>query len=378
MSQESSTSAFGSLNPILIPHELETSTPINSQRHPNEATYEGGASTARQPSHSILKKAHHTPFNESSLTYKGNEIPREPAIEPNSSYYSVANDASRNPHLQQARAHKVYFSPTKEVVSYKQTPEQDFHVDLMQLERAKDEEICPKEKEPKDLHHARKPSFWSSSALDPRIPYVLSLYLQLFFNVIIVSVVLYLLFIFIKTVRVDIRHKVEMYTADAIQEISLCSRQFYRNRCSNEGTNIRAPALEETCMALEKCMNRDPQQIGKSKITAETFADIVNGFLHPISWKSSILFSGLIIGGVFITNIAFGTYRSRSGLGDFPQKHSADNQKAKETISSGHVNDQNLLEARTPPNPPPQNIRVVEDSTLLFSSPLSGRSSKQN
>ncbi|OBA23531.1 hypothetical protein METBIDRAFT_19906, partial [Metschnikowia bicuspidata var. bicuspidata NRRL YB-4993] len=160
---------------------------------------------------------------------------------------------------------------------------------------------------------------------DPRIPYVLLLYLQLFFNAVIVSVVIYLLYTVVRTVRQDVRHKIEMYTADAIQEISLCSRQYYRNRCSNDGTNIRAPALEETCMALEKCMNRDPQQIGKSQITAETFADILNGFMNPISWKLTVLFTGLIVGGVFIINVAFGTYRSRSGMEDFSKNTNATN-----------------------------------------------------
>lgn len=370
MSQESDQ-----LNPIIIPNELETSTPLSTQQR-NHSTgidplYQPPqiSRNSRGPSHSILKNK--TPFNESLLTYKGNEIPEEKVAHLNSSYYSVANDASRNAALHQGRAHKVYFSPTKEVVSYGQVPEQDFQVDLMHVDRPSKENIHG------DIRSEYKPKslFWARIAVDPRIPYVLLLYLQLFFNVAIVSVVLYLLFVVVRTVREDVRHKIEMYTSDAIQEISLCSRQFYRNRCSNDA---RAPALEETCMSLEKCMNRDPQQIGKSKITAETFADIVNGFLHPISWKLCILFTGLVIGGVFVINLAFGTYRSRSGLEEFTHKSISTSGESEEKQKRPHKDQ--ILVTSTPPNPPlPQNNdRIVEDSTLLFSLPLSGRSTKQS
>ncbi|KAM9923487.1 hypothetical protein OXX59_005150 [Metschnikowia pulcherrima] len=370
MSQESA-STYSQLNPLVLSTELETSTPINPQRHRENTgidplqlpNHESASIRQRGPSHSILKHTNKTPFDESSLTYKGNEIPRANG-ELNSSYYSVANEASRNPLLQQSRAQKVYFSPTKEVVSYDEEQDRDFRVDLMQLERsAKDQHQQSDMKGIKSEISPKSP-FWRNLAVDPRVPYVLSLYLQLFFNCVIIFVVLYLLYVFISTVRQDVKHKIEMYTADALREISLCSRQYYRNKCANEGTNTRAPALEETCTNLEKCMNRDPQQIGKSQITAETFADIVNGFLHPISWKSSILFSGLIVGGVFVVNVAFGTYRSRAGMETFEQVNLRNSQKQKQIISHEQV------VVATPPNPPP-NVR--DDSMLPYSSPLSSR-----
>lgn len=155
-------------------------------------------------------------------------------------------------------------------------------------------------------------SFVTKLITDPNVPFVLSLYLQLFLNLILISFVLYAVYIFIKTIKSDINSKLEMYTMDALQEISLCSREYYRNRCSLENGNKRAPALEKTCTVWNKCMNRDPQLIGKSKISAETFAEIINGFLKPISWKSLIFMNSMIFSSLFITNIAFGSYRNSS------------------------------------------------------------------
>ncbi|KAG7665749.1 uncharacterized protein J8A68_000769 [[Candida] subhashii] len=148
-----------------------------------------------------------------------------------------------------------------------------------------------------------------SILFDPMIPYTLALYLQLLVNIIIVSIILYLIYIFMKTIQSDINHKLELHTMEAIHEISQCSTQYIRNRCNQQE---RVPAIEKECLILEKCQNRDPGQLAKSKITAETFAEIINGFLNGISWKSLLLTNGLIWGGLVVSNVVFGNYRSSS------------------------------------------------------------------
>lgn len=35
-------------------------------------------------------------------------------------------------------------------------------------------------------------------------------------------------------------------------------------------------------------MNRDPSVIGRAKVSAELLAEVVNGFVEPISWKTLV------------------------------------------------------------------------------------------
>ena len=35
-------------------------------------------------------------------------------------------------------------------------------------------------------------------------------------------------------------------------------------------------------------MNRDPKVIGRARVYAETMAEVVNGFVDPISWKTLV------------------------------------------------------------------------------------------
>ncbi|EGW31762.1 uncharacterized protein SPAPADRAFT_51742 [Spathaspora passalidarum NRRL Y-27907] len=146
---------------------------------------------------------------------------------------------------------------------------------------------------------------------DPRIPYTLALYLQLISNAVLTSIIFYLIYIFITTIRIDINQRMQSTALEILQEISFCSREYVRNRCSPE-SGLRVPALEQECTELDKCRNRDPQLIARSKITAETFAEIVNGFIGKISWKSIILINILIFGGLIVSNVAFGNYRTHS------------------------------------------------------------------
>lgn len=117
------------------------------------------------------------------------------------------------------------------------------------------------------------------------IPLIASHYLQLFFNLSLISLLLYALFCFYLTIRRDVDQKVEEYSAEIIQEMSLCAKEYIGNRCE---PSMRVPAMEVRCTAWEKCMNRDPSQVGRARVSAETFAEILNSFIEPISYKTMV------------------------------------------------------------------------------------------
>lgn len=232
---------------------------------------------------------------------------------------------------------------------------------------------------------ARRGSWVAAKFWDPRTPYVLLLYLQLFFNISIVSLVLVLLYRFVTTVQADVHGKVESYTLDAVREISRCLREYFRNKCSLE---VRAPALEQTCTAWENCMNRDPQQLGRSRITAETFAQIVDGFLRPISWKALVFFTLLTFGALVATNIGFGSYRryaredSRRVAWLEEQLHTLQEEllsrdpsrvlvQSRELSHVPQLSREQVLAASTPFQQPPG--RFLNSSMLANDSPLSGK-----
>jgi Di-sulfide bridge nucleocytoplasmic transport domain len=37
-------------------------------------------------------------------------------------------------------------------------------------------------------------------------------------------------------------------------------------------------------------MNRDPTTIGRARVSAELIAEVINGFVEPISWKTLVSF----------------------------------------------------------------------------------------
>ena len=42
------------------------------------------------------------------------------------------------------------------------------------------------------------------------------------------------------------------------------------------------------CATWETCMNRDPKIVGRAKVGAEMLAEVINGFIEPISWKTLV------------------------------------------------------------------------------------------
>jgi hypothetical protein len=141
------------------------------------------------------------------------------------------------------------------------------------------------------------------------LPYIISGYLQLFFNCFLVALVLYMTVQFLKTVRRDVELKVEEYQNVILNEIAQCSKHYLDNRCQ---PGERVPAMDKACNTWYLCMNRDATEISWTKISAETIAEIINGFVEPISYKTMVFFVLFTFGLLFISNLAFGVAKTRT------------------------------------------------------------------
>lgn len=129
----------------------------------------------------------------------------------------------------------------------------------------------------------RRDSAWVSTHRD--IPLIASQYLQLMLNLSLILLLLYAVFCFYLTIRHDVDKKVTEFSATILAEMSLCQRRYLENRCA---PGMRVPAMEASCGHWEKCMTRDPAQVGRARVSAETFAEIINSFIEPISYKTMV------------------------------------------------------------------------------------------
>lgn len=138
-------------------------------------------------------------------------------------------------------------------------------------------------------------------------PQVLLGYLQFFFNLSLVLVFLYLLVQFILTVQRDVEHRISEYSMDIVQEIGMCAAQYRNNLCDNNPV----PAMIQQCASWKTCMDRDPTMVGRARVGAELIADVINGFVEPISWKTLVFtLTSLTFLTVFVNSL-FSLYRSR-------------------------------------------------------------------
>jgi hypothetical protein len=74
------------------------------------------------------------------------------------------------------------------------------------------------------------------------------------------------------------------FPEDIVQEIAMCALQYKNNLC----TSNPIPAMAQQCASWATCMNRDPTIVGRAKVGAELIAEVVNGFVEPISWKTLV------------------------------------------------------------------------------------------
>jgi hypothetical protein len=131
--------------------------------------------------------------------------------------------------------------------------------------------------------------YWASILdyieLHPNLPNVLSFYAQLGVNTFIAGLTIFGIYTFWMTVRADVDKASENARTLILNEMISCKKDFIDNGCESDRI---VPALKELCENWEYCMARDPDSIGRARVSAHTFAEIFNSFIEPISYKAMV------------------------------------------------------------------------------------------
>lgn len=198
-------------------------------------------------------------------------------------------------------------------------------------------------------------SFLSGIESRPNLPNILSYYAQLALNTFVVGLIMFGVYTFWTTIRSDVDKASQKATAEVLSEMAHCAKQYAENRCE---PSMRLPALETVCNNWEACMTMDPNSVGRARISAKTFAEILDSFIQPISYKAMVnsppalypnprtnpstpqIFVVLILTlSIAVNNMAFGMFRSKP-----PSFHPA-------PIPSAHLPHAQHANYFTQPNP---------------------------
>lgn len=132
------------------------------------------------------------------------------------------------------------------------------------------------------------PSVLTFMEAHPNLPDILSRYAQFILNLFFVSLLIVIMYCSWATVRSDVDEASREVAAETMAEMVMCTREFKANKCDSME---RVPAMESMCNSWEKCMNRDPTMIGRARVSAQTFAEIITSFADRISYKTMVSYT---------------------------------------------------------------------------------------
>ena len=139
------------------------------------------------------------------------------------------------------------------------------------------------------------------------LPDIITLYLQLFYNITIVSLIINTIFKFIRTLENDLNRFLDKKMGLAFAEIFKCSNEFVNNGCANEKI---PPALEIMCDNWRTCMNKEPT-VSTTKASVEIFADIINNFCNNLTDRTLLSIFGMTIISVLLLNFSLNVNSDR-------------------------------------------------------------------
>lgn len=139
----------------------------------------------------------------------------------------------------------------------------------------------------------RKQKGWFSGFLSviqkhPDAPIVLGSWVTLMFNLAVVGLAMWLLWVVVASFRDDFWAAKQELRAVVVEEMAKCARDYADNRCSPR--EQRLPAMNAMCDEWETCMNQNPDNLGRVRLGARNIVEILNEIIETMHWKTLVSF----------------------------------------------------------------------------------------
>eukprot|EP00761_Pharyngomonas_kirbyi_P000177 gb/GECH01000177.1/.p1 GENE.gb/GECH01000177.1/~~gb/GECH01000177.1/.p1 ORF type:complete len:440 (+),score=143.97 gb/GECH01000177.1/:1-1320(+) len=196
-------------------------------------------------------------------------------------------------------------------------------------------------------------SKYNSKNSKSNLPDTIWSYMHLLFNILVIFLFCYIVYLGFQSILNDIESKAEVASSDIVKEIGLCADNYQKNQCDDPN---RPPALEDDCREWQKCMQRDPLKVARATLSAQTIAEVLNGFVEPLSYKSMFFLITFVLLFFFISNMAFnfvrgGTSRKRKKSKRYYQDHDEYDDEDDDD-SFNNDNNSNMMPHQQHPGPP--------------------------
>ena len=246
------------------------------------------ADTEDTPEPAPARKAH-PEINNAMVRFAGSKLEKTPSRDVHTKYLNSRNgDETRKPYTDAAvrrteKRRRRNVDKDVQLAPRRSSNDPDSEEKLGSIEDKK-HEVPPVQ--PMGLI----PSILTFIDAHPSLPNTLSFYVQFLLNCFFAFCMMYVLYGIYTTIISDIDERAMMESSEIFAEMAACAHEYKENRCERD---TRVPAMEAVCNNWEKCMQRDPLKVGRSRLSAGMFAEIFNGFIEPISLKAIVRITSL-------------------------------------------------------------------------------------
>jgi hypothetical protein len=134
--------------------------------------------------------------------------------------------------------------------------------------------------------------FLSDVQKHPDAPRVLGYWITFFFNVTMVGLVVWLIWVLVSSFRDDFWAAKHELRAQVLDEMNKCLEDYRQNKC--EPKEQRLPALNMLCEEWASCMNQDVDKHRSLSLGAKNIVEILNDIVETMHWKTLVSFLSLV------------------------------------------------------------------------------------
>ncbi|KAI9476212.1 MAG: Di-sulfide bridge nucleocytoplasmic transport domain-containing protein [Benjaminiella poitrasii] len=122
-------------------------------------------------------------------------------------------------------------------------------------------------------------------------PIILSSYARVLFHSIGILIVLFVVIKLVQSFGFEINARYRLQLEESMEKARICHQNYVNHHC---GPELKGAIWQSFCDEWDRCRNYRASMEGKTKIAAQVFGELMNGFVEPLSLKAMVNIRGYL------------------------------------------------------------------------------------
>ncbi|KAF1798130.1 Di-sulfide bridge nucleocytoplasmic transport domain-containing protein [Mucor lusitanicus] len=134
----------------------------------------------------------------------------------------------------------------------------------------------------------------------PDAPIIVGSYVRVILHSVGIGIILFVLYRILESFTDEIQARYHYEMDELAERARICHQNYVNHNC---GPHLKGAVWQSFCDEWDRCRQFQAHTVGKTKIAAQVFGEVMNGFVEPLTLKAMLIICLLLFGFFIVTSL---------------------------------------------------------------------------